>query len=246
MKIIAAVFFFFLILSECSSQTPTINNNVRSANLLNQLGSYRLTPGDNFFPISSHETSKTLGDVYLDFRWSQASLQMYENDNLVNNYLIRYDINNNEFEFRLQSGVKILPGKKVKNMIWIDSLTKASRLMINAREYKLNGVPLEGFFEVLVEAERPLLKKTYLEILRPNFSPALNVGSKDSKIIKKNEYFYLVKNDVYQIKNKNSFTALQYDMPSMKIEPMLAKESIKLNKEGDLRRFFYLINAEKK
>jgi hypothetical protein len=55
-------------------QSPTVNNNVRSANLLNQLGTHRLTPGDAFFPISANEKSNVIGDVYLDAHWGVSSI----------------------------------------------------------------------------------------------------------------------------------------------------------------------------
>ena len=68
------------------------------------------------FPISSHEKSNIIGDVYLDSHWNLSSLLLFENEKLINDYLVRYDIKNNEFEFRLKNGVKVLPGSKVKNI----------------------------------------------------------------------------------------------------------------------------------
>jgi hypothetical protein len=245
MKKVMLLFNVVVLQTTLLGQTPTVNNNVRAANLLNRFGSYRMTTSDIMFPISSGEGSKTIGDVYLDSRWSQSSLLLYDGNKEVNDYLIRYDIKKNEFEFRLQGGVKVLPGKNVKNMIWIDSLTKSSRQINNCRDYTLNEIPLDGFFEVLMEGEAELLKKTYIEIIPPNFSPALNVGSKDSKIIKKGEYFYAVKKRVYKIKKKSSLEALQNYFPSVEVDAIVKKESISMNKEEDLKKLFAIINTKK-
>lgn len=225
-------------------QSPTINNNVRSANLLNQLGSYRVTPGDVLFPISSHEKSNIIGDVYLDSHWNLSSLLLFENEKLINDYLVRYDIKNNEFEFRLKNGVKVLPGSKVKNIVWIDSLTKTTRIMNNGSEYSAAEIPFDGFFEILKDGEIQLLKKPYVEVLRPNFSPALNVGSKDTKILKKSEYFYSLKNKLYQIKKKSSLEAIQQHKSSVDLAAFLKKEKISLTKEEDLMLLFDMINAK--
>jgi hypothetical protein len=245
MKVLMIIAMLVFIEKQVSAQTPTINNNVRSANLLNQLGSYRVTPGDIFFPISSNEKSQTIGDVYLDAHWSQSSLLLFDNERLINDYLTRYDIQNNEFEFRLKGGVKVLAGVKVKNIVWIDSLTKQTRIMNNAREYIASVTPIDGFFEVLQEGDVQLLKKVYLEILRPNFSPALNVGSKDTKIIKKSEYFYSINNKLNQIKKKASLDAIQKYDSSIELESLIKKEKINLNKESDLRKLFLILNSKK-
>lgn len=245
MKVLMIIAVLFYIEKQVSAQTPNINNNVRSANLLNQLGSYRVTPGDVFFPISSNEKSQTIGDVYLDAHWSQSSLLLFDDEKLINDYLTRYDIQNNEFEFRLKDGIKVLAGVKVKNIVWIDSLTKESRVMNNARDYTASVTPFDGFFEVLQEGNIQLLKKVYLEILRPNFSPALNVGSKDTKIIKKSEYFYSINNKLNQIKKKASLDAIQEYDSSFDLESLIKKEKINLNKESDLRRLFVIVNSKK-
>lgn len=239
----STLFGLFIIHFSLSAQSPTINNNVRAANILTRMGSYRMTPGDMTFPISSSRTAQVIGDTYLDLHWAQSSLLLYKKDQLVEDYLTRYDIKNNEFEFKLHTGVKILLGGKVKNMVWIDSLTKSPRYLINAQDYLFDGVPLAGFFEVLVEGDSPLLKKIYLEILKPDFSPALNVGSKDYKILKKEEYFYAIKNNVFKIKKKNSLEALIASSP-LEIASHIKKESIHLNKEGDLNKLFRFVNSK--
>jgi len=246
MKALFVIALLFIIEKQVFAQTPsTINKNIRSANLLNQLSSYGGNPGQAFLTLPSSEKSQTIGDVYLDAHWSQSSLLLFDDETLINDYLTRYDIQNNEFEFRLKGGIKVLAGVKVKNIVWIDSLTKQPRVMNNARDYTASVTPIDGFFEVLQDGEIQLLKKVYLEILRPNFSPALNVGSKDTKIIKKSEYFYAIKNKLNQIKKKTSLDAIQRYDSSFVLESLIKKEKINLNKESDLRRLFLILNSKK-
>lgn len=245
MKILIHFTFFFSVLHfGLYAQPATINNNVRAANILTRMGSYRMTPGDMTFPITSSRTTQIIGDTYLDLHWAQSSLLLYTKDQLIEDYLTRYDIKNNEFEFRLQNGVRVLPGSKVKNMVWVDSLTKTPRYLINAQDYVNDGVPLAGFFEVLVEGDVPLLKKIYLEILKPNFSPALNVGSKDYKILKKVEYYYALEKNSYRIKKKSSLEELSAVYPDLDI--LMKKESISLNAEEDLKKLFTLLKDKNK
>jgi hypothetical protein len=246
MKALFVIAVLFLIETQVFAQTPgTINKNVRSANLLNQLSSYRGNLGQAFLTLPSSEKTQTIGDVYLDAHWSKSSLLLFDDERLINDYLTRYDIQNNEFEFRLEGGIKVLAGVKVKNIVWIDSITKQSRVMNNTRDYTASVTPFDGFFEVLQEGNIQLLKKVYLEILRPNFSPALNVGSKDTKIIKKSEYFYSINNKLNQIKKKASLDAIQKYDSSIELESLIKKEKINLNKESDLRKLFLILNSKK-
>jgi hypothetical protein len=236
LKRIGAFGFLFALAGISDAQTPNINNNVRAGNLLNRMSTNRLSPGDMNLPIVSSIPTGIIGDTYLDSHWAKSSLLLYEREDLVDSYLARFDIKNNEFEFLIDNGVRVLPGNKVKNVLWIDSLTQQSRFLINAKDYVSDGVPLLGFFEVSEEGTYQLLKKAYLEILRPDFSPALNVGSKDYKILKKQEFYYSIGNQVYLIKNKSSFEPLQAAYPPLR--EILKNGSYNFKREADLVKLF--------
>jgi hypothetical protein len=190
------------------AQTPAINNNVRASNLLNRFTEYRLTPGEMAIGISTPREVKIIGDVYLDIHWGKSSIEVFNSEKLIEGYFTRFDIKNNEVEFQIDRSVRVLPGNKVKSVVWIDSITQQPRIIENASKYVFNDVPLNGFLEILVDGKTPLLKRYFLEILKPDFSPALNVGSKDYRILKKVEYFYAIGNQLTKIKGKKSLGQL--------------------------------------
>ena len=223
------------------AQTPAINNNVRASNLLNRFTEYRLTPGEMAIGISTPREVKVIGDVYLDIHWGKSSIEVFNSDKLIEGYFTRFDIKNNEVEFQIDRSVRVLPGNKVKSVVWIDSITQQPRVIENASKYVFNEVPINGFLEILVDGKTPLLQRYFLEILKPDFSPALNVGSKDYRILKKAEYFYAIGNQLIKIKGKKSLGQL-ISNSEKDLNSFIKAESLNLNKEEDLRKLFYFSN----
>ncbi len=236
-----AVFLLLVAAVVASAQTPPVINNVRANNILTRFAAQRVTPGDMTFGITTPRTTTIIGDTYFDSHWGLSSIQLKDDDRLIEGYYTRYDVKNNEFEFLLGKEVRVLPGKKVKNVMWIDSLSKKPRVVTAMTDYTVEGVPLTGFMELLAEGDYPLFKRIDLEILKPDFSPALNVGSKDYRIIKKTSYYYGIGNDLHRLKNKKSLAALIAKCPKDVVGFMKA-EAINTGQEDDLIRLFVFAN----
>jgi hypothetical protein len=188
--------------------------------------------------------AKMEGDFYLDSHWGQASILLYKADAPIDGYLARYNIKNDEIEFQRQDGARAIAGSKVKRMSWVDSLKKQNRSIVNARDYSLNGVPADGFFEVLQDGVTPAFRKVYLDIIKPTYNPSLAMGNKDFTVYRKEKYYYAIKNEIYLIKNRKSMDALDA-VSSIDIGAYLKQESLNLGKEEDIKRLFQYLNATK-
>src|SRR5688572_30772325 len=68
---------------------------------------------------------KTIGDSYLDPKWNAAAIMLYENDKLIEGYPVRFNISDDMLEIKSRYGIKVLEARKVKSMVWIDSITQA-------------------------------------------------------------------------------------------------------------------------
>ncbi|NJN43124.1 MAG: hypothetical protein HC811_13755 [Flammeovirgaceae bacterium] len=182
-------------------QAPT--TAMRANNILYRYSQLQTGQGGGvIMNLPSSDVPEIIGNTYWDNRWSKSSLLLYKNEELVEGYLIRYDIYKSEFEFRINNDVKVLKGSFVKNMVWLDSITERPRYMVNGKDFREEGVSVSGFLEVLVEGKNGLFKKVNLEILKPDFNPALNVGSSDYRILKKEAYYYNESEKLIRIKIK--------------------------------------------
>ncbi len=238
------IVFILLILSPCVLRgQDDASKNVRATNFLNRLSQFpNLRAGDVLRTLPSSEVSEVVGDPYWDKDWAISSLQLYKNDQMAEGYLTRYNIYSKEVEFKIRDDVKILPGEKVKNLVWIDSITNRSRFLVNAAAYRVNGVPLLGFLEVLVEGESSLFKRIYLEVLKPDFNPALNVGSKDTRILKKEEFFYNTGAELSKIKSRRDVARI-FDKFSVHMDSFVKEKNIKFNNENDLIKVFIYFSS---
>lgn len=132
-----------------------------------------------------------VGDSFLKNYFSDAAFLLFDQEQVVSGYQTKYDIQKDDFYLLQNRVIRVLEGSRVRNFVLVDSITKARHQFISGKLLKdETGAPLLGFFEVLSDGKMALLKKTEIEIKAPDFHPALNVGSKDHRVVKHQLLFY--------------------------------------------------------
>lgn len=189
----------------------------------------------------AHLPAEIKGHVYLTPYWNNANVILYADELFLEGLAVKFDIYRNEFDIRFKDGVRVLPGSKVKTVVWADSLTRQLRYLINAADFKENGVPLKGFFEVLSDGAIPLVSLSFVEILEPDFNPALNVGSRDIRIIQKKNFYYLSGNEVFRIKNKKQLEEL-FQSHQKEMKDFIKKNQVNISSAASLRMAFDYYN----
>jgi len=184
---------------------------------------------------------KVVGDTYLNSQWMRSSFIMYNVDKTFENYKIRYDIRADELEIKTPTQVKVLQGSKVRNFAVTDSLNTHTAFYANARDFTLDGAKQTGFFEVLEDGKIALLKKTEIEIKKADYNPALNIGSLDEKILKKEKYFLLQGTRLQEVRKKKFFTA--FGDRAAEVETYAAKNSLSAGDPGELQLIVRYYNS---
>ena len=164
MKNLVRFFVLLTLISNCYAQA-VVPPNIRATNTLDNLSDMtRLGNGDLIYGIPMTE-GKVVGDTYLDTRWKQANILLYEKDYLIKGFPVRYDIRSDELEVKARNGVKVFRGDKVKSFVWADSATRVPSYYVNGKDFKNeDNVAYTGFFQVLSDGALPLFKKTVLDI----------------------------------------------------------------------------------
>ena len=234
-----AVIFFVLGVHIEGSGQSTAAQTARATNLLTQMSSQSFSAASTqqMMLMPPDRTSKLDGNPYWDEHWGTSSVLLYDNPKPNDGYLTRYDIRRDELEFNINGQVKVAQGKLVKNVVWIDSVTRKSRFLVNARDYKLDGVPLIGFIEILVEGEPALVKKTNLEVLQPNYNVALSTGNQNSRIVKENAFFYTTNNELFEITSKKKIEPL-FGNDTEQMNKFIKEERLRTSRQDDLIRIF--------
>ena len=128
--------------------------------------------------------AKIVGSNYLTDYWNLGTVYM-KDDLVIENYPLKYDIENQRIEIKTEQDVKVLSIDRIKTIKWMDQ-EKGDRTLINADSYSENDVPLIGMFEVLHFGDKyQLYSKTDLSVKKAYYNQALDAGTRDDEILRK-------------------------------------------------------------
>ncbi|MFZ9981533.1 MAG: hypothetical protein ACO3FI_05835 [Cyclobacteriaceae bacterium] len=179
-----------------------------------------------------------VGDAFLNNSFSESTFLMFEGDKIVGGYRAKYDILRDDFYLLHQNIVRVLDGGVVRNFLLVDSLTRAKTFFINGSLLKDDtGAQLSGFYEVVVDGPVALLKKTNAVVKAADFHPALNVGSKDHRVIKTVAYFYSNNDVVSKIPSAKNISKM-FPQQTEEMTKFLKVNGLSLKEERDLKNLF--------
>lgn len=228
-----------LINSVCAQMSP-INKYVRATTAISQLSNNNtLKGGDIIYQIPSGDVPQVIGNPYFDEKWSASSINLYDNQKLLEGYFVRFNIVNYEFEIKTKSGIGILSGSRVRDIVLIDSVTRQPRVLVNFKEISDSDEKIKkGFYELLEDGKFKLFKQTEIEILQPTYNVALNVGSKDFKILRKVRYYFTdASNNTRIVKRKS----LEKDDS---VRSFSKREKLDFENEQQLIKLFKFMNTD--
>ena len=179
--------------------------------------------------------SEMEGTFYIDDDWREGNV-LLTNELLIEDYPLKYDMKYNMLEFKFGDEIKVCPDKRVAKFNWRDSDAKL-RYFVNCKNFEVNGNSrIRGFFEVVYNEEgaAKLFAKTNFKIQEPTYNVALDVGDRNSKIIKNDVYYLVVDGIAYLFtKNKNDNLNL-FNNKSDDIKKFMKSEKLKFSKREDL------------
>jgi len=216
------------------AQGSVIPSNVRAVNTIERLtDSNGLGNNEMLYGIPLPE-GKVIGDTYLSTEWKRSVILLYEKNKLIEGFPVRYDIEADMLDIKGANGVKVLEGRKVKSFVWMDSSRTEPYYFINAKEFKVDGSSLIGFFEVLVDGNSPLFKKVNVSVKKADYNVTLSMGSRDDKILKNAAYYLAEGTAAYEIPgSKKKFLQLLKSKAD-EVESYMDSNGLSIKKEEEL------------
>lgn len=238
-----ALLFAGTILSISNCMAQVTNSYLHNRFKLEQIATNSPTSG--IIRTLPGAPAKVEGDVYLNKTYNLSAFQLYD-DKILEGYVAKLDLELNEFDLVTAQGIKVLKGKQVKSFIFVDSLTRLQSNYVNTREWKIAGdEPIEGFFQILSEGELTLVKRSDVIFKKADFHPALNVGNKDHRYIKKESLYYIRDGVATPLPSKKNLLKL-FGNREKEINNYAAEKSLRLTKEDDLKIIFNYYNLSNK
>jgi len=244
MKALLCIASLFLLVHQSFAQASAPTTNITAAYNLDRMSDFRgLNPSELVMGIPM-APGKTVGDTYLSEDWKTGTIILYENDKMIERYPIRYDIQTNELEIKASNGIKALQGQRIKSFTWVDSPDSPPAYFINAKDLKCDdGSVLTGFLQVLEDGSIPLFKRTYLQIRKADYNVSLNVGSVDDKILKKDEFYLLYDEKIYETPSSKKKLLPFFGDHAAAMEEFMKDKNLGVSKEGDLQWIFNHYNS---
>jgi len=184
---------------------------------------------------------KTIGTSYLFDTWHLGNINMGKSGKIRNQF-IRYDLANHLIEIKFDSLIKAVDGIFVTdfNLVDIDGLL---RNYVNCNQYVYEDTRLLGFFEIIAEGEYSLLLRTESIFIESDYIMQLDMGTRDNKIIKEEEYFIANNKNVIKVPKSRSNILEIY--PSIEgLKEFLKKERISTKKVSDLKKLLDYLNKQ--
>lgn len=168
-----------------------VPKNIRATNTLDNLfDANGLATTDHLWGIPL-EPGRVVGTTYLTEDWNRTTIMLRDTDKLIEGYHTRYEIDLDQIEIRTAKEVKILDGRNVESFVWLDDLSQVPHYFVNARDYRTeDGESMGGFFEVLSEGPLTLFSRTSIYVKEPNYNVALDMGIRDTRVMKKTVFYY--------------------------------------------------------
>jgi hypothetical protein len=198
--------------------------------------------GEMLFGLPA-SSGNVIGDNYLSPNWCNSKIQLYENGKIIAGFPVKYDLKSEVIEIKSKDGIKVLATSKVKTFVILDSIFGGERYFVNARELRLVGTPLTGFLEVIVDGNTPLLKKTYLFAKEPTYNPALDIGSHDTKILKKEKFYFSKGKELNKIQGKKSLSTA-FGEHNAEMNEYIKTNKLSTDEQIGLQRIFEFYNSK--
>ncbi|PZX56853.1 carboxypeptidase-like protein [Algoriphagus ratkowskyi] len=178
-----------------------LQHSIRATNIIALYNERPNFSGGNMIYGLAPQPAQVEGDDYLDSKWNTATLLLYKDQKLLEGYKIRYNITSNTFELIAPESTLLtaLPGLRIQNLVWVDSARMVPRYFVNGMDFLEEGTPISGFFEVLVDGELPLMRRTMAIFKESNYNAALMVGNRNHQIVKRNIYYFLEGKNVIEV-----------------------------------------------
>jgi len=217
------------------------NDFLHNYNIMERIGSGSLA-NQTSLPSIPAPAAGVKGDVYLFPEYRLTTFQLYDNNKLAEGHKARFDIKNNEFDLRTQQGIRVLSGDRVRGLVWVDSLTRKAQYMVNGKDFMSAGqVPFTGFFQILADGKITLLRRTEVIVKNPDFHPALNVGSRDYRIIKKHQTYYAIGREARPWGGKKQALSI-FEEKESEVREFIKVNRLDLSKEEHVLLLFEHVN----
>lgn len=198
-----------------------------------------MQPGGTITQIPLLE-KELIGSVYLDDSWSLGQI-LFINQQVLNGYLLRYDLKHNIIEIKVDKEIKGLTGNAVqsfkleKNGIYEEFL--------NAKTTLGEGSGYTGFLEKIDSGAKWILyKNVYIKIIEGAYVAALDMGDNSTQIVKRETFLFVNGTKIIEVESsKNKFVS-NFGIQADGVLKFIKTNKLVLKNESHLKSILFYLN----
>ncbi|MFT4760709.1 MAG: hypothetical protein ACI9XO_000566 [Paraglaciecola sp.] len=182
---------------------------------------------------------------FLENNWLECQFLFLDTSKTQRTFPLKLDILNQELVVDLYGSEYIVPMDSIHGFVLEDYYSQVSgnaKREFTIRRNNSKSGKRRSVFEIIVKGEYQLLVGYYAEMLKANYNAAIDVGSLDEKIVKKDK-FYLIDDDgrLFEIpKKKKAAIAIFNKYPAA--NKFLAKNKVNFKSKESLNRLVLFMN----
>jgi hypothetical protein len=225
-----------------AAQTASaIPDNVRASYNIDRMGDGIINEMIFGIPMPG---PKLLGDTYIDGEWRKGKVLLYGQEKFVGVYPLRYDLDRQEMEVQHTGSIRVIPGNKVRSFVSVQA-DGSNAVFVNVKEYKFHESPaIDGFLRVVHDGTIGLLSAMVIEVKKPDYNEALNVGSRDYKVYKRENFYAMINGVLVALPSqRKAFISVFPAAKRALLESSIRANKTRLDREQDLVRLFAELNA---
>jgi hypothetical protein len=201
-----------------------------------------LYPGEAVETFDLRERSEVFQHFFHD-DWLFGKFLFEDDRESARDYMLRYDIMNNELNVNIYSSSFIVPKNKYRGFVLKE--INGDQLVEHVFKYHEVDRKKEGEELLLYVVEEPgpfsLVKYLYVEELPSTYVPALDAGNLDKKVIQKHRY-YLFKDDRFTIIPKGQTKAKKVFLRYADAKIFLSDHNVNFKNENELIALIHYLN----
>ena len=189
---------------------------------------------------------ETTGDVYLYVDWRKVDISLYNSDIEVKDYPVRIDLQENILEIDQQGKIRALAGDRVREFIVADTTGLPTAHFINAKDFRLEGVPLIGFFGlVATQGNWTILSRVDIKFRKSTYVSALDAGDRNNELVKEKRMFIAFGERLYLVTGSTKKFCSQFENPEH-LQNFIKQSKINLKNPADLPRLLIFLSDDGK
>jgi hypothetical protein len=241
------IFLFLLACGFAEAQNTVYESSKDALNF----GAAKVSRNGGIMYGFDNEPVELEGSSYADSTWKQGSFIFYPTEkglnkksDTVHGFTLRYDVHKAEVDILHKNKCFAATTDMLKGFFYKENIKVASHYFVNMNDYKGEVEDLKGFAEVLSNGRMKLFKYYSTALKNPDFNPALNVGSKNYKLVHKTQYYFGTGKILQKLDSgKAAYIAEQaFSNRSGVMQEYAKKQGLNTKKEEDLIKMFDYYN----